>query len=81
METKVTNWWCNQSVVFHSLMDIKGMEIGKTYTIKFLIGTEHGLGFILKEQSDSRVFLAHLFIPKLDYLDLEQNVYELFYNN
>lgn len=80
MEVKATNWWCNQSIILYSFIPVDGMEIGKEYTIKFMVGTEHGLGFILNEKSNTRIFLAHLFMPKLDYIELEQKVYELFYN-
>lgn len=74
-------WWLNQAIVFHSLDEIEGMEIGQTYIIKFIVQTEYGMGFILDIKPNNRIFLQHLFIPKLDYIEQEQQVFELFYNN
>lgn len=74
-------WWINQLIVFYSFIDVEGMEIGQTYKIRYIIQTEFGLGVILYDQPSSRIFLTHLFMPKLDYLEHEQKVYELFYNN
>lgn len=77
MDITKRKFWTNQAVV--CINDDFGLVFGQTYIVKYIVSTDFGEAFYLNDED--HYWVTNLFIPKLDYIEIEQKVYELFYNN
>ena len=70
-------FWTNQLVVCTEFgTTLTPMD---TFQIQYIVDTPFGRGFTLIGQPPTRIFLERLFIPRLDWISFEQELYELIY--
>jgi outer membrane receptor for ferric coprogen and ferric-rhodotorulic acid len=73
-------FWSNQAIVCVS--DKTTLTFGKTYQIHSMAQTKgKQIVFFLKGKGDKHAYHSAMFVTKLEWLEIEQQVYELFYNN